>query len=131
MQSELLANSAGLSLQYEAVDLMDALRYQGSVRMLCERSLVSERMFRYYKVKVPSKQALLAMAVALSMREEAVEELLRKYGYCLSASIAGDVVVRWHIRQGIREKKSGKTVLFEINAILERMGLPLLMTRQL
>lgn len=110
---------------------MEALGYQGSIRMLCEYSMVSERMFRYYKVKVPSKQALLALVVVLSMREEAVDRLLRKYGYCLSASIAGDVVVRWHIRQGIREKRNGKTVLFEINATLERMGLPLLMTRQL
>lgn len=95
--------------------------------MLCEHSMVSERMLRHYKVKVPSKQALLALAVVLSMQEEAVDELLRKYGYCLSASIAGDAVVRWHIRQGI----GGKKMLFEINVTLERMGLPLLMTRQL
>lgn len=99
--------------------------------MLCEHSMVSERMFRYYKVKVPSKQALLALAVSLSMTEQAVEELLCQYGYCLSASVVGDVVVRWHLRQGIGEKKSGKMMLFEINVTLERMGLPLLMTRQL
>lgn len=59
-QSELLANSAGLSLQREAVNLMDVLGYQGSIRMLCEHSMV-----------------------------------------------------RWHLRQGIGEKKSGKMMLFE------------------
>lgn len=92
--------------------------------------MVSERMFRYYKEKVPSKQALLALAVALSMREKAVDELLRKYGYCLSRSIAGDVVVRWHIRQDRGEEIREERILFEINEVLERMGIPLLMTRQ-
>lgn len=129
-QSELLANSAGLSLQCETVNLIEALGYQGNIRTLCERSMISERMFRYYKVKCPSKQALLALTLSLEMNEEAVDELLRKYGYCLSASIAGDVVVRWYIRQGSEKRKGGREVLFEVNETLERMALPLLMTRQ-
>lgn len=93
--------------------------------------MISERMFRYYKEKVPSKQALLALAVSLSMREKAIDELLHKYGYCLSQSIAGDVVIRWHIRRDSGEGKGEGRILFEINEVLERMGVPLLMTRQL
>lgn len=114
-------------MRYEAANLIDDLGYQGNIRTLCERAMVSERMFRYYKEQVPSKQALLALAVSLSMREEAVDELLCKYGYCLSQSIPGDVVIRWHIRQ---DRGEGR-ILFEINEVLERMGVPLLMTRQL
>lgn len=91
--------------------------------------MVSERMFRYYKELVPSKQVMLALSVSLAMQEEAVDALLRRYGYCLSDSIAGDAVVRWYVGQNGAEK-SGERLLFEINWTLERMGLPLLMTRQ-
>lgn len=129
-QSELLANSAGLSMQYETVNLIEDLGYQGKIRVLCERAMVSERMFRYYKEQTPSKQALLAMAVSFPMREEEVEKLLYKYGYCLSKSIAGDAVVRWYMQRERGETIRAERILFEINEVLERMGVPLLMTRQ-
>ena len=129
-QSEHLANSAGLSLQCETINLYEYLDYQGNIRTLCERAMVSERMFRYYKVKIPSKQALLALTLALVWQEEAIDGLLRKCGYCLSQSIAGDVVIRWYVGQDGGKRRMEERLLFEINEVLEHMGLPLLMTRQ-
>lgn len=130
-QSEFLANSAGLSLSYEKINLTEYLEYHGTLRMLCERAMVSERMLRYYKTEVPAKQPLLAIAVSLAMPVDEMDILLRKYGYCLSASIAGDAVIRWHTQTARRRGQGGEALLFEINEVLERMALPLLMTRQI
>lgn len=129
-QSELLANSAGLSLHFETVDLMEYLGYHGTRRGLCERAMISERMLRYYKEKIPTKQALLALAVSLDMQVDEIDKLLRKYGYCLSPSIAEDMVIRWYISSQGRKDRRERELLFEINEVLEHMKLPLLMTRQ-
>lgn len=128
-QTEILANSAGLSLQFEGGDLVKALEYKGKIRSLCEKAMISERMFRSYKHNTPTKQTLLALAVALDKSCTETDKLLHKYGYCLSDSIIGDVVVKWFlsIENNITDRE---LLIFLINETLEKMGVPLLMTKQ-
>lgn len=104
------------------------MRYKGKLKELCENALISERMLRYYKKIVPTKQALLAIAVSMDCNMSEIDELMRKYGYCISDSVVADAVVRWFINN--RSNKSGTRLLSEINIVLDNMGLPLLMTRQ-
>ncbi|MDE7293292.1 MAG: hypothetical protein K2N72_02585 [Oscillospiraceae bacterium] len=55
-----------------------------------------------------------------------LQNILKKYGYCLSESIAADMVVKWFVTyQRGRDEK----ILYSVNEVLEEMGLPLLMTR--
>lgn len=127
-QAEALANSAGLSLSSEAGSLMERLNYSGKPKDLCAAAGISERMLRSYKGKTPTKQALLAIVIALNFSVSEIDGILRSYGYCLTESMAGDVVVKWFVNNS-RQSKNGAAVLDEINDVLEKMGLPLLMTR--
>lgn len=52
--------------------------------------------------------------------------ILRKYGYCLSDSVAADMVVKWFVD---KYQNDGGEILPAVNEVLEEMGLPLLMTR--
>ena len=130
MQAEALANSSGLSLYHEKIDLIPYLGYHASLKMLGERSLISDRMLRYYKMLIPAKQPLIAIAVSLGMPAKDIDDLLHKYGYCLSESIAGDAVVKWHTQSCKQCGRPKDNLLLEINTVLERMDIPLLMTRQ-
>lgn len=85
-------------------------------------------MLRNYKSIVPTKQALLAILTVLNFSAADMDELLRSYGYCLSESLAADAVVRWYADNS-RPRYNGAGLLNEINDVLEKMGLPLLMTR--
>lgn len=68
----------------------------------------------------------MAIALSLNISLGELRTLLKKYGYCLSESVAADMVVQWFLTyQDIR----GGKLLFMINEVLEEMGLPLLMTR--
>lgn len=107
---------------------MERLNYSGKPKDLCAAAGISERMLRSYKSKTPTKQALLAIVIALNFSVPEIDVILRSYGYCLSESLAGDVVVKWYVN-GSRQSKSGAAVLDEINDVLEKMELPLLMTR--
>lgn len=107
---------------------MERLNYSGKPKDICIAAGISERMLRSYKSKTPTKQALLAIVIALNFSIPKIDMILRSYGYCLSESLAGDVVVKWYVN-GLRQSKSGAAVLDEINDVLEKMGLPLLMTR--
>lgn len=126
--AESLANKAGLSLRIHENVLAELLENCGSAkRRLIYHSAVSERMIQYYiSGKDPTKQALLAIAICLGMREAEIKDLLGKYGYCLSASLANDVVVRWYLCNGIGAAQS---LLAGINETLDDLGLPLLMTK--
>jgi hypothetical protein len=87
---------------------------------------VSERMFQYYIAgKEPTKQVLLAIAVSLSLPFDEIQTLLGKYGYCQSLSLPNDAVVLWFLGNGNKRNN----LLFDINAVLEELGLPLLMTK--
>ena len=48
-EAEKLANSAGLSLDYEGGSLMEILNYSGKSCELSANALISERMLRHYK----------------------------------------------------------------------------------
>ena len=69
----------------------------------------------------------MAIAIALNCSIDELRLILIKYGYCLSASIAADAVVKWYL--DTYPRASGKDILIEINETLQCMGLPLLMTR--
>lgn len=127
-QAEALANSAGLSLESRTGRLMERLGYSGKPKDICAAAGISERMLRSYKSKTPTKQALLAIVIALNFSVLEIDEILRSYGYCLSESLAGDTVVKWFVNNA-RQNKNGAALLDEINDVLEKMGLPLLMTR--
>ena len=127
---ETLANRAGLSLCEHENALSGIWTNDiGLLKTLYENAYISERMFRYYKTKEPTKQALLAIAISLGMSFDEADTLLHKYGYCLSRSLAADMVVRWHLTANPSALKS-TTILDTINQTLYDMGLPLLMTRQ-
>lgn len=108
--------------------LTERLNYSGKPKELCAAAGISERMLRNYKSSVPTKQALLAIVIALDFSVADIDRILRSYGYCLSKSLAGDAVVKWYVNS-CRKSKNGAGLLNEINDTLEKMGLPLLMTR--
>jgi hypothetical protein len=130
-EAELLANSAGLSIHPNDGNLYEFLNlhYKGKLKGLYENALISERMLRYYKKITPTKQALLAIAISLNCNLSEIDELLRKYGYCISCSVVADSVVGWFINN--HSEKNRAELLLEINIVLDDMGLPLLMTRQI
>lgn len=128
-QAEDLANSAGLSLNAVSGSLTERLKYSGKPKDLCAAAGISERMLRNYKKTVPTKQALLAIVIALNFSISDMESILQAYGYCLSESLAEDVVVRWYVVNNHSQRNNGARLLNEINDILEKMALPLLMTR--
>lgn len=127
---EELTNSAGLSF-FKHEDGLSDLRfeYDGNLKTLYENALISERMFRYYKTKEPTKQALLAIAISLGLSIIEINCLLHQYGYCLSKSLANDMVIDWFIRNSSRYPNESATLLKEINETLDYMNFPLLMTR--
>lgn len=127
-ESETLFNSAGLSLEFEGGDPVKVLGYHGKLTDLCRRAMISDRMLRLYKQKTPTKQTLTALAVVLNKNSGEIDELLHKYGYCLSDSIIADVVVKWYLKEN--KLNDGEILIFSINETLEKMGLPLLMTKQ-
>ena len=123
-----MANSAGLSNEYIGGSLIDNLGYTGKIIELCEKAMVSERMLRLYNHKTPTKYTIIALAIAAEKEYDEIDILLHKYGYCLSDSIIVDAVVKWFV---LNYKTSGSPsrLLDEINATLDEMGLPLIMTK--
>lgn len=127
--SEVLANSAGLSLEYKGGDIVKALGYEGKKILLCEKAMISDRMLRIYKTKTPTKQTITALAVTLGKSCDETDSILRRYGYCLSDSIIGDVVVKWYLTD--HSPLDNDNMIFNINETLAKMCIPLLMTRQI
>ncbi len=126
-EAELFANSAGLSFEYEEGKILEKLEYQGKINQLCRKAMISDRMLRVYKYKTPTKQTLLALTVAMNKNSLEIDNILRKFGYCLSESILCDVVVRWYVDNCDKNDN----LLFQINETLENMGISLLMTQQI
>lgn len=69
----------------------------------------------------------MAILISLALSLDEQQAILKKYGYCLSESVAADMVVRWFV--DTYHNTDGVKLLFSINNALEEMGLPLLMTR--
>lgn len=69
----------------------------------------------------------MAIVIALRLSIDQQQKILRKYGYCLSDSIAADMTTKWFINN--YPNAGGREILLSINEVLEKMGLPLLMTR--
>lgn len=64
--------------------------------------------------------------LSLNMNLDEQRTILKKYGYCLSDSVAADAVVKWFLDT---YPNAGEKILPAVNEVLEEMGLPLLMTR--
>lgn len=89
-------------------------------------------MLQYYMAdKPPSKQALLAILILLKQTntEKQLQAALNAYGYCLSHSLANDMVVRWFLFAE-RPALEPAALLQNINTTLHDFKLPLLMTKQ-
>lgn len=130
-ECESLANKAGLSLLYdENISLAMYLKDRNiKTGELVRGALISERMFQYYlKGKKPTKQALLAIVISLDFPVSDIDILLRKYGYCLSNSLPNDAVAIWFLKNYYTQK-NGVMTLDSINEVLEKLELPLLMTK--
>ena len=116
-----------MSFEYEEGKILEKLEYQGKINQLCRKAMISDRMLRVYKYKTPTKQTLLALTVAMNKNSLEIDNILRKFGYCLSESILCDVVVRWYVDNCDKNDN----LLFQINETLENMGISLLMTQQI
>lgn len=126
-EAETLANRSGLSLHPRKNLLPKLLGHCGSDRRRRLYRVVSERMLQYYAAGTePTKQALLAVGITLELPREKLEGLLRSYGYCLSESLACDMVVRWYLDNCGTPTSA---LLDEINQTLDELCLPLLMTK--
>lgn len=66
----------------------------------------------------PSKQAVVALAIALELDMSATQDLLARAGFTLSKSSKFDVIVRFFIERGIYD-------LFQLNEVLFAYDLPL------
>ncbi len=128
-EAEALANSAGLSLKFESGYIIDVLGYKGKLKTLCDKAIISERMLRRYKTETPTKQAILAQCLVMNKPLDEINLILNRYGYCLSDSIVADVVVKWHIFRS-ENRHNGEMLIFDINEVIAKMGLPMIMTRQ-
>lgn len=131
-EKESLANSAGFSFRESEFTLDEALsQYKGKLKTLYDSSLITERMFRYYRTNFhPPKQALLSLSVILNLSPDEIKKLLNHYGYCLSDSLINDAVVLWSLTSGATEanRNNRQILLLEINETLHSMGLPILGT---
>lgn len=99
LESENLSNKAGLLLCARKNGLREVFEhYDGTYRELLQRAAVSERMFQYYMAgKEPTKQALLAIGIALEPPLDRLADLLHSYGYCISRSLPNDAIVMWFL----------------------------------
>lgn len=66
----------------------------------------------------PSKQTVVALAIALELDMSATQDLLARAGFTLSKSSKFDVIVRFFIERGIYD-------LFQLNEVLFAYDLPL------
>lgn len=89
-------------------------------------------MLQYYLAgRQPSKQALLAILILLEQAEteKQLQTALNAQGYCLSKSLANDMIVFWFLFVQ-RPASEPTAILQNINITLHDFKLPLLMTKQ-
>ena len=97
---------------------------------LCNKALVSERMFRHIqRGEHLSKSPILALLITMGLEIETISEVLSSAGFILSPAIIEDVIVL-EVIQKHKIHKTGEERLVLMNELLENFALPLLMTRQ-
>ncbi|MGN0485583.1 MAG: hypothetical protein ACI4HI_18750 [Lachnospiraceae bacterium] len=129
-EKEALANRAGFTFVNGGYKLKDIISQQKiKSKRIYERSLISERMFRYYRSDVYiTKLTLLAISIILNLQISEINRLLSSYGYCFSKSLEGDMVVLWYLE--FEQDENNRTeVLYQINETLQEMELPILGTK--
>lgn len=95
-------------------DQMDESFAQMLKRMIAERGLTDSQCYNsanisrklFHKIKMndyyrPSKQTVLAFAIALELDLDATKDMLMKAGFALSHSSKFDLIVEYFIREGI------------------------------
>lgn len=90
-------------------------------------------MLQYYLAgRQPSKQALLAILILLEQAEteKQLQAALNTQGYCLSKSLANDMIVFWFLFVQ-RPTPEPTAILQNINITLHDFKLPILMAKQL
>ena len=90
-------------------------------------------MLQYYLAgRQPSKQALLAILILLEQAEteKQLQAALNTQGYCLSKSLANDMIVFWFLFAQ-RPSPEPTAILQNIIITLHAFKLPILMTKQL
>ena len=98
-----------------AVTLLKLIDRKNMTEVQCyKRANVSKKTF--WKINndpkyKPSKQTVLAFAIALELTLEETEDLLRTVGFSLSHSNTFDMIIEFYIRRGIYD-------IYEINAAL-------------
>lgn len=133
-ETELLANKAGFSFTNNIACFYDYFNTLISNQKifdtaLCQIAGVSDRMFRHFKKdRIPTKESLAAIGIALDLSVDELQTLLRYGGYVLSKSLPNDVVILWYLKNRVNIKRT--LLLAEINDTLFELELPLLMTRE-
>ncbi len=98
-----------------AVTLLKLIDRKNMTEVQCyKRANVSKKTF--WKINndskyKPSKQTVLAFAIALELTLEETEDLLRTVGFSLSHSNTFDMIIEFYIRRGVYD-------IYEINAAL-------------
>lgn len=128
-ETEELANKAGLTMMKTGETGMSLTRllnsYEGSIKNLLIRSNVTERMLEYIrKGRIPTKETIIGIAIALGLNEAELRELLACYGFVLSKSMPNDMVILFELKNN-----TGDGLVSRINNILDELGLPILGTR--
>ena len=130
-ETEVLANKAGLSVVYfdaeKGFPFFDTRWFHTSGQLGCEAN-VTERMLEYIKAGMrPAKETLLAIAISVGYSVEKIQHLLKTCGYVLSDSIPADIVILYYLKNN--RMLSGTSLVWQINAVLEELELPLLGTK--
>lgn len=133
-ETEALANKAGLSLAF--LDTKDSFLSEyfricsgDKTQELVAKSNVTERMLEYIKKGThPSKETIIAVAIAEGLTLDNIQTLLKRTGYILSRSLPNDMVVLYFLEH--RTSSSGSaSLVWQINLVLDELNLPMLGTR--
>jgi hypothetical protein len=110
-------------------ELIDA--YPGKKKELYEDALISERMFRYMRSGINiKKEPLISLLVSMKQPLSIMQKCLELAGFTLSESLISDVVITWMLEDSLYSY-STKSPVYRINTMLDSLGLPLLMTRNI
>ena len=133
-ETELLANKAGLSIThfdsakgFPSFDTQWILSSACSQKELALHTNITERMLGYIlSGRHPSKSALLSLAISQGYSIDHIQLQMKKAGYVLSMSIPSDIVILYYLSHPPRANPL--PLVWQINLILDELGLPMLGT---